>query len=61
MVNKYYPYDEKNEKLRVCVDFMDLNVVTPKDVYVMPIVDLLVDSTSNNELSSFMDSFSGYN
>ena len=52
---------KKNEKLRVCVDFRDLNASTPKDMYVMPIVDMLVDSTTNNELLSFMDGFSSYN
>ena len=46
---------KKNGKLRVCVDFRDLNAVTPKDMYVMPIADMLVDSTANNELLSFMD------
>ena len=40
---------KKNGKLQVCVDFRDLNVVTPKDMYVMSIVDKLVDSTTNNE------------
>ena len=34
-----------DEILRVCVDFRDLNVVTPKDMYVMHIADMLVDST----------------
>ena len=52
---------KKNEILRVCVNFRDLNAVTPKDIYVMPIVDMLVDSTTNNELLSFMDGFSRYN
>ena len=52
---------KKNGKLRVCVDFMDLNVVTPNDMYVMPIADMLVDSIANNELLSFMDGFFGYN
>ena len=52
---------KKNGKLRVCVDFRDLNVVTPKDMYVMLIVDMLVDSAANNELLSLMDRFSGYN
>ena len=52
---------KKNGKLRVCVDFRDLNAATPKDMYVMPIVDMLVDSTANSELLSFMDGFSGYN
>ena len=48
------PVMKKNGKLTVCVDFR-------KDMYVMPIVDMLIDSTTNNELLSFMDSFSGYN
>ena len=55
------PAMKKNGKLRVCVDLRDLNVVTPEDMYVMPIADMLIDSTANNELLSFMDSFSGYN
>ena len=49
---------KKNGKIRVCVEFRDLNVATPKDMYVMPIVDILVDSVANNELLSFMDDFS---
>ena len=52
------PMIKKNRKLRLCVDFRDLNVATPTDMYVMFIVDMLVDSTTNNELFSFMDGFS---
>ena len=55
------PMIKNNGKLRVCVDVRDLNDVTPKDMYAMPIVDMLVDSTTNNELLSFMDGFFGYN
>ena len=55
------PVMKKNGKLRVCVNFRNLNVATPKDMYVMPIIDMLVDSTANNELLSFMDGFSMYN
>ena len=55
------PVMKKNGKLRVCVDFRDLNASTPKDMYVMSIADMLVDCTANNELLSFMDGFSGYN
>ena len=55
------PMMKKNGKLRVCVDFRDLNAVTPKDLYVMSIADMLVYSTANNELLSFMDDFSWYN
>ena len=55
------PMMKKNGKLRVCIDFRDLNATTLKDMYVMTIVDMLVDSTANNELLSFMDGFSRYN
>ena len=54
------PMMKNNEKFRVCVDFRDLNAATPKEMYVMLIADMLVDSTANNELLSFMDGFSGY-
>ena len=43
------------------MDFRDLNIATPKDMYVMPIADMLVDFAANNELLSFMDGFSSYN
>ena len=55
------PVMKKNGKLWVCVDFRDLNVATPKDMYVMPIVNMLVDFVSNNQLLCFMDGFSSYN
>ena len=55
------PMMKKNEKLRVCVDFRNLNAATPKDMYVMPIADMLVNSTANNEFLFFMDGFFGYN
>ena len=50
-----------NGKWRMCVDFMDLNRVCPKDSYPLPRIDTLVDSTAIHELLSFMDAFSGYN
>ena len=47
--------------MRVCIDFRDLNAATPKDVYVMPIADMLIDAAAGNELLSLVDGFSGYN
>ena len=38
------PVLKKNEKLRVCIDFRDVNKATPKDEYPMPIADMLIDS-----------------
>ncbi|WCJ40022.1 hypothetical protein M5689_020960 [Euphorbia peplus] len=54
------PVVKKNGKLRVCVDFCDINHATPKDIYVMPITDTLVD-VSKNAIISCADCFAGYN
>ena len=50
-----------NGKWRMCVDFTDLNKACPKDSYLLPRIDQLVDSTASHRLLSFMDAFSGYN
>ena len=50
-----------NGKWRMCIDFMDLNRACPKDSYPFPRVDVLVDSTAQHQLLSFMDAFSCYN
>ena len=50
-----------NGKWRMCVDFTDLNKVFPKDSYLLPRIDTLVDSTMRHQLLSFIDAFSGYN
>ena len=50
-----------NEKWRMCIDFIDLNKACPKDSYPLPRVDVLVDSTAQHQLQSFMDAFSSYN
>jgi hypothetical protein len=33
-------------KIRVCIDFRNLNRTTPKDEYPMPIVDMLINDAS---------------
>ncbi|GKV29945.1 hypothetical protein SLEP1_g38818 [Rubroshorea leprosula] len=55
------PVLKKNRKLRVCVEFRNLNLATPKDEYPMPIVDLLVNGVAHHKILSFMDGHSGYN
>ncbi|XP_059630097.1 uncharacterized protein LOC132273081 [Cornus florida] len=52
---------KKNDKLRVCVDFRNLNNATTKDEYPMPVADQLIDSAAKHEILSFMDGHSGYN
>ena len=55
------PVPKKDGKVRVCVDFRDLNKASPKDDFPLPHMDLLVDSTAGHPMLSFMDGFSGYN
>ena len=50
-----------NGKWRMCMEFTDLNKACPKDSYPLPQVDVLVHSTAQHQLLSFMDAFSGYN
>ncbi|XP_050385240.1 uncharacterized protein LOC126801817 [Argentina anserina] len=54
------PVRKKNGKIRVCVDYRNLNTATPKDVYPMPVADMLVDAVAGHELLSFMDGIAGY-
>ncbi|KAI5312416.1 hypothetical protein L3X38_041589 [Prunus dulcis] len=52
---------QENGKWRVCVYYIDLNKACPKDNFPLPRIDQLVDSTSGNQLLSFMDAYSDYN
>ena len=45
----------------MCVDFTDLNKACPKDSFLLPRIDQLVDSTTKYKLLTFMDAFSRYN
>ena len=55
------PVPKKDGKMRMCVDFRDLNKACPKDDFPLPHIDVLVDNMIGNALMSFMDGFSGYN
>lgn len=52
---------KKNGKLRVCIDFWDLNKASPMDGYPMPIADMLVNASSWHKVISFMDRNIEYN
>ncbi|RVW66345.1 Retrovirus-related Pol polyprotein from transposon 297 [Vitis vinifera] len=54
------PVPKKDGKVRVCVDFRDLNKASPKDDFPLPHIDMLVDSTAGHPMLSFMDGFFGY-
>ena len=53
---------KKNNKVRVCVNFRDLNKSSPKDDFPLPHIDMFVGSITGHSMLSFMDGFFfGYN
>ena len=55
------PVPKKDGKVRMCVDFRDLNKAFPKDDFPLPHIDVFVDNTVGSTLMSFMNGFLGYN
>ena len=55
------PIKKKNGQIRCCVDFKNLNRAYPKDEFLLPNMDLLIDSVAGNTMFYFMDGFNGYN
>jgi hypothetical protein len=49
-----------NGKPRMCINYTSLNKVCPKDLYPLPRIDQIVDSTSGCDLLSFLDAYSGF-
>ena len=52
---------KKDGKVRICMDFRDLNKAYRKNDFLLPHIDVLVDNTTGSALMSFMDGFLGYN
>jgi hypothetical protein len=50
----------KNNELRMCVDYTDLNKHCPKDPFGLSRIDQVIDSTAGCVLLSFLDCYSGY-
>lgn len=51
---------KNNEKPRLCIEFRKLNKACPKDSFLLPMIDTLVDATAGHELMSFLDTYSIY-
>jgi hypothetical protein len=61
-VSNIVPVEKKNTgKIRVCIDFRNLNKATPKDEYLMPIAVMLINNASGHRVISFLDNNIGYN
>ncbi|GAU47407.1 hypothetical protein TSUD_403880 [Trifolium subterraneum] len=52
---------KSNGKWRMCVDFTDHNKARPKDPYLLPNIDRLIDGASGYKTLSSMDAYSRYN
>ena len=52
---------KKDGKVRMCVDFRNLNKACLKDDFPLSYINVLVDNTTRSALMSFMGGFSGYN
>lgn len=42
------PVPKKDGRVRMCVDYRDLNKASPKDDFPLPHIDILVDNTARN-------------
>ena len=55
------PVPKKEGRVRMCVDYRDLNKACPKDDFPLPHIDTLIDSVASSAMYSFTDGFSEYN
>jgi hypothetical protein len=61
-VSNVVPVEKKNTgKIRVCINFHNLNRATPKYEYPMSIADVLINNALENKIMSFLDDNAGYN
>lgn len=60
--NKYAHWSQllRRTTRNMCVEFRNLNLATLKDKYAMLVANMLVDSTANNGILTFMDDYSRY-
>lgn len=55
------PIIMKNGKVRVSINFRDLNDACPKNDFPLPITDVIINMICGFERMSFIDGFSRYN
>ena len=51
---------KKDGKIRICVDYRDLNKTSPKDNFPLPNINILIDNCAKHEMQSFVDCYMGY-
>lgn len=51
---------KKNGKVRVCVDYRELNKATIKNRYPLPFIDCILDAVAGHEFFSFCGKYAGF-
>ena len=51
------PVAKKDGKIRICVDYRDLNKASPKDNFPLPNIHIVIDNCAKHELQSFLNCF----
>jgi len=51
------PVQKKDGRVRMCLDFKDLNKASPNDDFPLPHMDVLVNNTIVHALLSFLDGY----
>ncbi|XP_060216486.1 uncharacterized protein LOC132643972 [Lycium barbarum] len=46
--------------MRICVDYRDLNRASPKDIFPLPNIHILIDNCTKHEVQSFVDCYASY-
>ena len=54
------PVPQKDGKVLMCVDYCDLNKASPKDVFPLHNLHILLDNCAKHEVASFVDYYAGY-
>jgi hypothetical protein len=57
-VENRVPVPKKDGKVRMCVDYRDLNRASPKEDFPLPHIEMLVDNTAGHE--DGLDGLSGF-
>jgi hypothetical protein len=60
-VENLVPVRKKSGEIRLCVDFINLNMVSLKDNYPLPKMDHILEKVVGSQKMSMMDGFCGYN
>lgn len=55
------PVPKKDGRVRMCVDYRDLNKATPKDDFPLPHIDVLIDSAAGKRYYTCADGMAGFN